>query len=145
MLKWLTRLFFPQDHRNHECRISDHDILLFDPWHSSNSLHGSERHTDECYGHSSIQEYDTIYCYQRHRVFYHPVSWHLKYNLLCGKEQAGDAIFTFGLKKEGKKQKVLEIFPETSQTVLKLSDSCLFAPDKYFEVPRLLLRATSST
>ena len=57
----IAHRFFPQDHRYHEYYISDHDILSFDPWRSSNNLLGSERCTDECHGQSSIQEYDAIW------------------------------------------------------------------------------------
>ena len=72
------RLFFPQVHRYHEYHISDYVILFFEPWDSSRNLWGSERHTDECHGLSSIQEYDTVWNLERYRDFYHPNSRDLK-------------------------------------------------------------------
>ena len=81
------RLFLPQDHRCHEYHISDHVILPFEHWHSSNILRGSgERRIDECYVQSSIQEYDTFWNFGRDRDFYqwHPISRELKRIALFG-------------------------------------------------------------
>ena len=80
-------------------------IMLFSPsnpiiFRTVSSLRDSERHTDECHGLSSVQEYDAIGKWGREsgRDFYYPV--HLKKNLF-GKEsqpwvvsgETGDAAF----------------------------------------------------
>ena len=103
MFKIAHKLFFPQDHRYHEYHNSDHVILSFDPYCSSNNLCDSERHTDECHGKSSIQEYDTIWNMERDRDrdLYPPNSRDLKTIVLWGgsqgrkttRKRAGDETF----------------------------------------------------
>ena len=69
--------FFQQDHRYHKYHSSDHVILSFVPYGSSNGFHDSEHCTDEYHGQSSIQEYDAIWWLERgrdSRYFYHPFS-----------------------------------------------------------------------
>ena len=66
------RSFFPQDHLCHEYHISDYVILYFKPQRFSNSLHSSERHTDECHGLSGVQEYDTL--------IFLVITWHLSHS-----------------------------------------------------------------
>ena len=74
--------FFQQDHRYHKHHSSDHVILPFVPYGSSNGFHDSEHRNDECHGQSSIQEYDAIWWLERgrERYFYHPFSRYLKKN-----------------------------------------------------------------